>query len=367
VLSPDGTPRANVLLTTQFSHKPFGGRSRSLANLDTISDTKGRFCLRLPSIPPGQSVPVLVMDESLRFGKLLSFDDKSPNSDLIIKLEECVAVTGIVQFKNLPLIDGLVDTVSCNVRLSNDWLIAAFHFRSNDSLPGQQGNHVRSADISFSLPPGTYKVSVGNRVALARAIDLQLLSGQKDCDLGELVLVASPVGKHMGLLPPEVCVTDAIGIRQVRPLETLRGEWVIVEFWSYTCSPCVSRSLPTLREYYRRHKGQEYSSSIEIVAIHSARGIRTKAELEERLFPIKERAWKGEALPFPILIDGEGCTADHWGIKKFPTTILLDPQGRIRYTGSISSILALLDRELKRGRQVRSETNIGGAGRPEGE
>jgi len=44
--------------------------------------------------------------------------------------------------------------------------------------------------------------------------------------------------------------------------------------------------------------------------------------------------WKFAAkvqVQFPLLLDRDGQTATDWGIDIYPTSFLIDPQGRIRY------------------------------------
>ena len=53
------------------------------------------------------------------------------------------------------------------------------------------------------------------------------------------------------------------------------------------------------------------------------------AELDPKLEPIVANAWKGRALPFPILLDATGKTLEAYGITAFPTSVLIDPEGRV--------------------------------------
>ncbi len=51
----------------------------------------------------------------------------------------------------------------------------------------------------------------------------------------------------------------------------------------------------------------------EIIAIHDS-SVDSFAELDEKLVAIKENYWKGESLPFPILIDKDGATEAAFGV-----------------------------------------------------
>ena len=47
-----------------------------------------------------------------------------------------------------------------------------------------------------------------------------------------------------------------------------------------------------------------------------------------------EKAWGGKSLPFPVLLDETRSTIDGWGIRAFPTIVLIDPEGKLVRGGS---------------------------------
>src|SRR5262249_5263920 len=53
------------------------------------------------------------------------------------------------------------------------------------------------------------------------------------------------------------------------------------------------------------------------------------AMLDEKLKPIIRRAWQGRPLPFPILLDTSGRMKEDYGVKGWPSAVLLDPEGRV--------------------------------------
>jgi AhpC/TSA family len=84
--------------------------------------------------------------------------------------------------------------------------------------------------------------------------------------------------------------------------------------------------LPHLIDFYEDHKADH--DKFEILAFHDAQA-KTFDELDKKLVPIIKNVWGGHPLPFPILLDSTGETVEKFGIHAFPTTLLIDPEGRL--------------------------------------
>ena len=71
----------------------------------------------------------------------------------------------------------------------------------------------------------------------------------------------------------------------------------------------------------------------QILAFHdpSAKGF---AHLDKKLARLEKFVWKGESLPFPILLDTTGKTVKAYGVSAFPTMVLIDPDGNVVRGGS---------------------------------
>jgi hypothetical protein len=87
--------------------------------------------------------------------------------------------------------------------------------------------------------------------------------------------------------------------------------------------------LPLLIDLYETHADKR--DRFEILAFHDP-AAKSLADLDTRLPDIRERFWKGRNLPFPILLDATGQTVKQWGIRAFPTAILIDPEGNVVVT-----------------------------------
>lgn len=107
-------------------------------------------------------------------------------------------------------------------------------------------------------------------------------------------------------------------------LASLRGQVVLVNFWVFTCGNCT-RSLPSLRAFYKAF----HADGLEIVGIHTPEfppyaGEHDKGNVQKAL-GVHDVTW-------PVAQDNDRATWDLYGVRYWPTFVLIDKQGRIRYT-----------------------------------
>jgi thiol-disulfide isomerase/thioredoxin len=148
-------------------------------------------------------------------------------------------------------------------------------------------------------------------------------------DLGTLNLPATFLARHQGKELPAWYIADARGVKKDVTLADYRGKWVLVDFWGYWCGPCV-RQLGELIDLYEDHAGER--DKFEVLAFHDG-SVKDFSEMDAKTEQTRKMLWHGRSLPFPILLDapnGErGATVAAYGIQAFPTTILIDPEGKL--------------------------------------
>ena len=73
--------------------------------------------------------------------------------------------------------------------------------------------------------------------------------------------------------------------------------------------------------------------------------MRTTVDLDEKMVKAKASRprWAGRDLPFPILLDATGETIKQYDVHAFPTTILIDPEGRLVADGHGELLQVLKD------------------------
>src|SRR6188474_2594930 len=74
-----------------------------------------------------------------------------------------------------------------------------------------------------------------------------------------------------------------------------------------------------------------------ILAFHDAQA-QSFTALDKELRAIKAQHWNGRDLPFPVLLDKSGETVSRYGIRAFPTTLAISPEG-ILQSGQAVSLL----------------------------
>ncbi len=122
---------------------------------------------------------------------------------------------------------------------------------------------------------------------------------------------------------PDFLLPDLKG-KQVR-LSDYRGKVVLVDFWATWCPPCRVE-IPHFKELFRLYQDKGF----EILAV----------SMDENPAVVQDfvRAYQ---IPYTVVI-GDQQTAEHFGgIPVFPTTFVIDRQGRIlrRFEGYSEDLL----------------------------
>ena len=120
-------------------------------------------------------------------------------------------------------------------------------------------------------------------------------------------LQAYPGNKTAPIL--ELHDTEGYGYK----LEDFRGKVVVLNFWATWCPPCV-KEIPSLGRL------QKTFSKEDLLVLSVDIGER-KSEVKSFL--------KQVPADFPVLLNPDGSTVKQWDIIAFPTTFVIDQQGKI--------------------------------------
>ena len=120
-------------------------------------------------------------------------------------------------------------------------------------------------------------------------------------------------------------------------LKSLRGKWIVLDFWATWCGPCKV-SMPHLKEYYKKYAGK-----FEVIGVVGSS---------------KEEDWKVMVndleLPWINVINPQDAPEKEdvlklYDISAFPTYIIIDKEGKIykKFVGAKQELYDELDKILE--------------------
>ena len=104
-------------------------------------------------------------------------------------------------------------------------------------------------------------------------------------------------------------------------IEHLRSRVVLVDFWTFGCYNCRN-TLPTLKKFDAAYRDK----GLTIVGVHTP-----ESDYEKKFSNIQD-AVKRYGIKYPVVTDANGDTWRAYNVEAWPTVVILDKQGRIRYT-----------------------------------
>jgi thiol-disulfide isomerase/thioredoxin len=103
-------------------------------------------------------------------------------------------------------------------------------------------------------------------------------------------------------------------------LQRLKGNVVLVDFWTYSCINCI-RTIPYINDWYEKYSDK----GLTIVGIHTP-----EFEFEKNLNNVKSAVDKFQ-IKYPVLQDNDKGTWNAYENSYWPRKYILDTEGNIRY------------------------------------
>ena len=112
-----------------------------------------------------------------------------------------------------------------------------------------------------------------------------------------------------------------------RPLtrDGLRGRVVLLNFWVFTCYNCTN-TVPSLVDFDRKYRDQ----GLTVIGIHTPEFPPYAGEHDRGNL---ERALRQYDIRYPNAQDNDSRTWNLYGIRYWPSFVLIDRRGNIRYEG----------------------------------
>lgn len=105
-------------------------------------------------------------------------------------------------------------------------------------------------------------------------------------------------------------------------LSTLKGKWVLVNFWAPWCSSCI-QEMPDLTALQRQHK------NLQVIGV--AVMYRKKQEVL--------KVARDHSLSYPVVLGNEDIASEFGEIEGLPTSYLYSPSGKLvgRHEGVLTA------------------------------
>lgn len=105
-------------------------------------------------------------------------------------------------------------------------------------------------------------------------------------------------------------------------LSSLKGKWVLVNFWAPWCSSCI-QEMPDLVTLQRQHK------NLQVIGV--AVMYRKKQEVL--------RMARDKSLTYPIVLGNEDIASEFGEVEGLPTSYLYSPSGKLvgRHEGTLTA------------------------------
>lgn len=124
---------------------------------------------------------------------------------------------------------------------------------------------------------------------------------------------------------PELSNTSWLNVNRPLRLAELRGRVVLLNFWVFTCYNCTN-TVPSLVAFDQRYRDR----GLTLIGIHTPEfppyaGEHDKGNVARALAKL--------GITYPNAQDNDRRAWDTYGIRFWPSFVLIDKRGKIRFTG----------------------------------
>jgi thiol-disulfide isomerase/thioredoxin len=116
--------------------------------------------------------------------------------------------------------------------------------------------------------------------------------------------------------------------------EDLKGKVTVIDLFATWCGPCLAE-IPRYNQLYKAYQGQEDVAIVGIAVESPRRGLETKIQQL--------------GIKYPVLIGDNDALSDFGDVQAFPTTVVIDKEGKIykTYKGSTPNKLNNIKQDIE--------------------
>jgi len=335
VVDSDGRPVAGVRLYRRLRLGQQGNGWQTVGPVK--SDASG--IARLPqellypagdqpvtSDPERDIAPIYAIDESRHLVGMITVAKNEYDREHEVRMNPACAISGEAHSTDLDAIGRGMPEVRVDV------LLDAYRYLVKMPLVA----YVDDGAFELWLPPGKFLLGIGTTDTYPAPFELDVRPGQRETSLGRIDLAARKKLMLVGRPAPELRDVKRWKNSPPLALSDLRGKVVLLDFWGYWCVPCL-QDMPELFDLHDTYAER----GLVVIGVHDD-SVETIADLDEKLSRVRNAAWNGRDIPFPVAIAGGGQTpirgtimsaagtvpADY-RILGWPTKILIDRKGNV--------------------------------------
>ena len=116
---------------------------------------------------------------------------------------------------------------------------------------------------------------------------------------------------------------DWINVKEPLSLEKLKGQIIVLDFWTYCCINCM-HMLPALAALEKKYEGKP----VVFIGVHSAKFFN---EQDKKNI---ENAVARYEISHPVVVDRNMSIWRKYDVSGWPTIVIIDPNGTIVYKQS---------------------------------
>ena len=165
-------------------------------------------------------------------------------------------------------------------------------------------------DVTGKMPPSPEKHMSRTLLAAASLVLLQVLT---------------PSRPHAPKAPPWNN-PSWLNADQSLTLESLRGRVVLLNFWTFTCYNCTN-TVPALVDFDARFRER----GLTVIGMHDPEFPPSGGEHDKKNV---QSALVRHGIKYPNAQDNDHATWNLYGIRAWPSFVLIDRKGNIRYEGA---------------------------------